>query len=116
MTVLKGVAYPLQVDPRTGNLKVVEDENLIATHILSMIDTEPGENPLRPQYGVPGALFESQQSWAAYAANVQRRLTREIPQATFAVNSRLEDNGAAYLEIYWQVQGLSQEPITVRIS
>ncbi|MBD2256644.1 hypothetical protein [Pseudanabaena sp. FACHB-2040] len=115
MAALTGISYPLEVDSRTGNLKVVSDEDLIATHIISMVETEPGESPMRPGYGIPGALFESQQSWSAYAADVQRRLTREIPQATFAVNSRLEDGGAAYLEIYWQVQELSQEPIIVQL-
>lgn len=113
---LRGVAYPLQVDTETGNLKVATDTDLIGSHIISMLETEPLENPMRPTYGIPGQLFNSNQSWQAYAAEVEARLVREVPQANIKVIGSLGEDGAAFLNVYWAVNEIQQEPITVQVT
>ena len=111
---LTGISYPFELDG-SGGLKISSDENLIATHIISMLETEPGESPMRPNYGIPGNLFEAEQNFAGYAASVRRLLTREIPQARFEVVGELDDSGNAQLEIEWTVEGVFQEPLIVAI-
>jgi hypothetical protein len=115
MTTIRGIAYPLAVDATSGNLAIATDADLIATHILSMIETEPKENPMRPRYGTPGLLFESEQNFDEYVADVRRRLIREIPQAKFETSGTLGDEGEALINIFWTYQGTEQETITVEL-
>lgn len=115
MVIITGIAYPLAINPRNGNLAIASDANLIATHILSMIETEPKENPMRPRYGIPGLLFESESNLDQYVADMRRRLIAEIPQATFETSGSLGDEGEALINIFWTFQGIEQEPITVEI-
>lgn len=116
MTTIRGVDYPLAIDPTTGNLLVAENAELIAGHIISVLETEPKENPLRPNYGTPGLLFESEQNFDAYVADVRRRLTAEIPLGAFETSGTLGDEGEALINISWAYQGAEQEDIEVRLS
>lgn len=111
---MRGIIYPLTIDSR-GNLVVAEDAELYSGLILSVLETEPGENPLRPLYGTPGILFSANQGLQAYASDVLRRLRDEIPQCEFSAISTLDDNGAALLEVFWSLGGNSQESIRVSI-
>ena len=111
---ITGVAYPLAVG-LDGNLTTATDADLIATHIRSLLETEPGESPMRPEYGTPNALFESQQNFAAYASDVQRRLIATIPQAQFSVSGTLGDEGVAILTINWSFNSSEQTPIIAEI-
>lgn len=113
MAILTGLAYPLEVDNVTGNLKTQSDAELIADHILSWLETEPLERVMRPDYGTPGYLFTTQQNWGVIAAAVEARLRANIPQATFTVEGNLTDDGEGQLDVYWAVQGIEQEPIQV---
>lgn len=116
MAILTGLAYPLEVDEATGNLKTQSDAELIADHILSWLETEPLERVMRPDYGTPGYLFTTQQNWGAIAAAVEQRLRANIPQATFTVEGSLTDEGEAQLDVYWAIPGIGeQEMISVVI-
>ena len=107
-TELTGVAFPLQVDKRTGNLVTASDADLISTHIRSVLGGEPGEMPMRPSYGTPGVLFTSQPDFSSYSAKVQRILTAEIPQAKFSVRGELGEAGEALLTVDWIYNNVSQ--------
>ena len=111
---ITGVIYPLTASA-TGNLVVASDADLYQTHILSVLETEPGENPLRPLYGVPGALFDATQNLQVYAADVLRRLRREVPDCEFAGVGIIGDGGEALLEVVWSLQGVAQDSIQARL-
>lgn len=113
---MKGVAYPLSVDPATGNLKVVEGAELVAGHIISVLETEPLENPMRPAYGTPSILFDSLPSVQAYSADIERRLTSEIPLATFQVSGAISEDGSAALTVAWEYDGITQEAIALNLN
>lgn len=108
---IQGVSYPLAIVD--GNLALSCDEELIADHIVSMLEIEPSENPMRPEYGISGALFESQRSAAEYSAYVSRQMTAYIPQASISVAGEIGDNGALGLQIDWQFNGVTQDSILV---
>lgn len=114
--MITGIAYPLEINPVTGNLKTATDADLVQGHIISVLQTEPLESPMRPRYGVPGLLFESEQNFDEYVADVRRRLTTEIPLATFATTGSLGDEGEALINVYWYFNGVEQETITVELN
>lgn len=96
-----GVAFPLEIDPNTKNLRVATGADLIEGHIKSVLQIEPLENPMRPEYGTPGVLFESQQDFSQYLAVIRENLIREIPKARFVVSGSLGDDGQGIVEIDW---------------
>jgi hypothetical protein len=114
-TLLRGLSFPLELDGK-GGLKVSEDAELILDHILSMLLIEPGENPMRLQYGIPGILFNSNSNFDEYSADVARRLEKEIPQANFIVTGSLGDEGEALLDIQWTYLGNAQDNIQVALN
>lgn len=116
MPILTGLAYPLEVDEATGNLKTQSDADLIADHILSWLETEPLERVMRPDYGTPGYLFTSQQNWGVIAAAIEQRLRSNIPQATFTVTGSLNEEGEAVLDVNWAIAGVGQEAIQVVVN
>jgi len=115
VAIISGLAYPLQVDGN-GNLLVASDAELIGTHIRSVLETEPGENPMRLDYGVPGELFNSTSDFSEIVGNVRRALEAEIPQADFQVAGTVNDAGQAQITVDWQVDGEFQEPFSVSVS
>jgi hypothetical protein len=110
---IQGVVYPLQVNPATGGLLTATDGDLIAGHVRSMLETEPGENPMRPEYGVPGVLFSTIPDFAVYGADVRRRLKAEIPQAEFVVSAELGDSGQGQLTVAWSFAGVPGDSLSL---
>ena len=109
MTIL---SYPLQLDGN-GNLKVSSDLDRIRDLIWSFIETLPGENPMRPTYGTPSPVFDTQNDWNSYIARLQTKLTEEIPEGDFAINSTIFDDGSSGVDIFYSLQGNQQETISV---
>lgn len=112
---IRGVVYPLEVDPATGNLKTAIDEDLISTHILSVLDTEPLESPMRPKYGIPSGLFLTYSDFSVYASEVERRLNAEIKQARIKVTGILNEAGEGLLNIEWEAF-FKKSTVTVELS
>ncbi|MDR0857425.1 MAG: GPW/gp25 family protein, partial [Oscillospiraceae bacterium] len=46
-----GVKFPLQIDPKTGTLALVSDEEDIVEAIKIILGTYRGERVMRPTYG-----------------------------------------------------------------
>ncbi|MDZ7922522.1 MAG: hypothetical protein U5M23_00365 [Marinagarivorans sp.] len=113
MERLQGLAYPLALDGK-GNLMTACDEKLIGNHIISMLEIEPKENPMRPTYGIDGTLFASQRSTAAYSAYVARHLKERVPQADISVSGQVNDDGSLDLLVLWRYDGVAQNSIFVR--
>ncbi|MBD2060519.1 GPW/gp25 family protein [Oculatella sp. FACHB-28] len=112
MADITGIKYPLEIDER-GGLVIASDEELIAGHIIQFLETEPLERVMRKDYGTPDFLFSSAQEVNSLAADINRRLTQYIPQASFRVEGSLTDLGELQIDIYWQYNSIAQQPITV---
>ncbi|MBD2196620.1 MULTISPECIES: hypothetical protein [Calothrix] len=114
MTIQKGIAFPLQIDPIRGNLKVASEGELFKGHILSWLQTEPKQRVMRPLYGMRDPLFESIQDINTFSAEIREGLIRYIPDVEFQVAGNINDRGEALITVYWQYQD-EEESITVRI-
>lgn len=114
MTIQKGIAFPLQIDPIRGNLKVATEGELFKGHILSWLQTFPRERVMRPQYGMRDPLFESIQDINTFAAEIREGLIRYVPDVEFQVAGTINDQGEALISVYWQYQD-QDESITVKI-
>lgn len=112
---LKGLAFPLSINSATGNLATAEGAELIGMHIKHFLLCQPGESPMRSPYGTPDTLFTTQSNYGAFAAEVQRRLTQEVPQAEFNVSASLREEGSAILQVFWAVDD-EQDSLEIQIT
>lgn len=112
MADITGIKFPLELDGK-GGLVIASDEELIAGHIIQFIETEPLERVMRRDYGTPDFLFSSAQEINSLAADINRRLTQYIPQASFRVEGSLTDLGELQVDVFWQYNSIDQDPITV---
>lgn len=51
MAVIKGWKFPVQVDPSTGKIATVEDNENIKQSVKMIIDTRPQERKVVPKFG-----------------------------------------------------------------
>jgi hypothetical protein len=110
MALITGYKFPLEIDS-SGNLVLAEDSDYISGLILSYVSVDLGERLGLPNYGLPDYLLRSYQSFGFAGDDLKRRLTADIPQAEFAVNSELDDNGQALITVFWSYNGVNQEPV-----
>ncbi|MBW4421184.1 MAG: hypothetical protein KME13_18445 [Myxacorys californica WJT36-NPBG1] len=113
---ITGLTYPLQIDPLTKNLKLSTNVDLIRDHIISYLTDTKKSHIMRPGYGTDDYLFQTYSSWDVIAAEIERSLTANVPQATFNVSGSLTDEGEGLIEVEWQYQGIKQEAIPVLIN
>ncbi|NJN88909.1 MAG: hypothetical protein HC878_00040 [Leptolyngbyaceae cyanobacterium SL_5_14] len=100
---LSGLAYPLQSD-NNGGLLVAEDSDLIQDHILSFIETLPGERVAVPSYGKDNPLWEPYSDLLTVNAQLSVRLGNWIPQAEFKSETEYRDNGEVITHIFWALK------------
>jgi hypothetical protein len=116
MQNIRGLKYPLEVNPENRNLQVVEDNDWVKSRIDSFLDTLPLENPMRPKYGTDNPLFSTTLNWDAYAASIQRKLEKEIPFAEFRVAAGINDLGEASLTVNYSYRGVEEESFILNFS
>ena len=83
----RGVKFPLQVDPRTGKIAMVSEEEDIREAIGIIIRTGQGERMMRPEFGstVMNYLFRSIENTS------QSRLTNELRDQLLSQEPRITD-------------------------
>jgi hypothetical protein len=110
-----GLNYPLQTDGN-GGLSVVSEEDLVKSRIDALIDTLPGESPMRPRYGIESPIFDSQSDWNTYAFSILQKLRQEIPDAEFGARAQIADDGSAVITITYAYRGVPQEDFLINFS
>lgn len=106
------LAYPLQII--NGNLKVVNGDEVIRQHIISWLQTELKERVLRLDYGTRDYIFETKSDWSIVAMDIDRDLTREIPQASFNVLIEADNLGNLEVTVNWSTD-TQQTPIVFTV-
>ena len=83
----RGLKFPLQVDPQTGKIAMVSEEEDIREAIGIILRTGQGERIMRPEFGstVTRYLFRSIQNTA------QARLTNELREQLLYQEPRITD-------------------------
>jgi phage baseplate assembly protein W len=106
-----GWAFPLRADP-TGNVALVTGAQEIEESIRLILMTEPGERPMRPEFGcaVHDYVFApADASTAGDIANAVRvainRWEPRIDLGTVVVRFDAVDRGVLYVDIEYAVRG-----------
>lgn len=83
----RGVRFPLQVDPKTGKIAMVSEEEDIRESIGIILRTSMGERVMRPDFGssVMDYLFQP------VTGNVLLGLAHDVRQCLFDQEQRIED-------------------------
>ena len=107
----RGLKFPLQVDPRTGKLAMVEHEEDIREAIGIILNTMQGERVMRPGFGtkVFEYVFASASSTMmnSLAVEVRKQLTLQEPRIVDVEVSCREMNrltGALVVEVAYTVR------------
>lgn len=114
MTVLRGIAYPLQLE--NGTLKVATDLDLRRGHIRSVLETYKLERVMNAEYGLPHLVFSSVNRAAVVAERIRLELTRQIVDVDFEVNGSIDDSGTMSIEVIWRYRGALQTPLRYRLT
>lgn len=114
MASIRGIAYRLAI--KDGQLVTHEDIDLIRDHIISVLETEPYERVMRPDYGTPDFLFQGISDMNLVAQWVRQGLEREIPGVLFAVQGSIADDGLGVLVVRWAVNGIPQPPLEFKLA
>lgn len=107
----RGFKFPLQVDPRTGRLAMVDHEEDIREAIGIILNTVQGERVMRPDFGtnVIQYLFQNTSS------TLMHRIAYEVQQQLLLQEPRIEDvevecreadqmSGALVVEVQYTVR------------
>jgi len=110
--MLTDLAYPLKII--NGTLQTVSGDDVIRQHIRSWLETELKERVMRLDYGTENFLFETKSDWSIVAIDINRDLTREIPQATFTVSIQTDNLGNLEVTVNWSTD-TQQTPIVFTV-
>jgi len=110
--MLTDLAYPLKII--NGTLQTVSGDDVIRQHIRSWLETELKERVMRLDYGTENFLFETKNDWAIASMDINRSLTKEIPQATFTVSIQTDNLGNLEVTVNWSTD-IQQTPIVFTV-
>lgn len=87
----RGLKFPLQVDPRTGKLAMVSEEEDIREAIGIILRTSYGERVMRPTFGSNTMDY----AFAPVSSHVKERIIADVRAALLDQERRITD-----LEVY----------------
>jgi phage baseplate assembly protein W len=70
----RGWGFPLAPDPANGRLAYAEGPEKVRQSILLILETEPGERVMRPDFGCGLRRFLAQPNTVAVRAEIQREI------------------------------------------
>ena len=117
MAVVRGFAYPLQLDS-TGHVILAEDVSVVEQNIISVLETRPFERVMRADYGFDPGIFDTMEP-TAINARIWRTVTKYCPAVTdLTVDGGLAngDNGTYNVLIKYQVNGTAAPPLNLSLN
>lgn len=106
----RGLAFPLRIDPATGSIALAKYEDDIRQAIRIILDTDPGERVMRPDFGagLRALVFEpiNTQTLALARHRVEQALILwepRIDSVTVKADARPEQ-GLITLEVRYRVR------------
>jgi len=115
MAFMRGLSYPLEVV--NGQLKLSEDEDLVAEHIYSALETRPYERAMRADYGLQDRTFDTMDP-VAINAKITAAITEQVSSAQ---DLRVEgswqkgDSGQYGVRITYKINGVPQPPLSLSL-
>jgi uncharacterized protein len=112
----RGWAFPVRVDPRTGRIATVAEEDDIRQAIWIILSTAKGERVMRPDFGcgIHDLIFDSVSTVTAglLENHVREALIRyeaRIEVVRLDVRTAEADRGRLLLELHYRVRRTNHE-------
>lgn len=83
----QGLKFPLQIDPRTGKLAMVSEEEDIREAIGIILRTNYGERVMRPGFGSNAMAY----AFAPASSQVKERIAYDVKSALLDQERRIKD-------------------------
>ncbi|BBD59510.1 hypothetical protein NIES2109_22970 [Nostoc sp. HK-01] len=112
---MKGITFPLAVDPARKTLVTASDAELYRGHILSWLLTQPYERVMRPDYGLKDYLFTAIPDLDVITSEMQLGLTEYIPECQFTLQGTINDLGETVITVFWSYLGEDQTTLNVTL-
>lgn len=113
-TIIRGLAYPLTV--LNGSLQLAEDADVVFQHILSVLETRPGDRVYRPSYGAPDYTLSGLPNVNVLAARIEVILRdRVVGLSQLVVSGTYDESGLATLTVSYALDGIPQPPAQFKL-
>ena len=76
----RGPRFPLRPDPATGVMAMVGGEQIVRQAIETILDTDPGERVMRPEFGCGLRRYLMEPNTAMTRAAMQREIDNALSQ------------------------------------
>ena len=107
----RGLKFPLQVDPKTGKIAMVDQEEDIREAIGIILRTGQGERVMRPEFGSNTMDY----AFASISSSMTNPISRELRQILLEQEPRIKDvevqcddldqhNGAVIIHVSYTVR------------
>lgn len=107
----RGLKFPLQVDPKTGKIAMVDQEEDIREAIGIILRTGQGERVMRPEFGSNTMDY----AFASISSSMTHAISRELKQLLLEQEPRIQDvevrcddlnqhNGAVVIQVSYTVR------------
>lgn len=107
----RGLKFPLQVDPKTGKIAMVDQEEDIREAIGIILRTGQGERVMRPEFGSNTMDY----AFASISSSMTNSISRELRQILLEQEPRIQDvevqcddldqhNGAVIIHVSYTVR------------
>lgn len=113
---IQGISYPLQL--KNGTLALSRDLDLVAEHVLSVVQTRWYERVMRANYGTDDYIFEVLNP-PLINAQVQKAVQENVPELDAVVVNGdwvAGDSGFYRLIITYYIDGAPQPPLSFTLS
>lgn len=117
MATIRAIAFPLTLDG--NNLATSVDSDVVRNAIMHVLSIQPGEYLTRPFYGTPSRVFDSITDITEIVQDAESRLRNQVgadfPTASFRVSGAMGESGVLDLKIEWELDGLNQPTIVLKL-
>ena len=117
MAVVRGFAYPLQLDAN-GHVILTEDVSVVEQNIISVLETRPFERVMRADYGFDPGIFDTMEP-TAINARIWLAVTTYCPAVTdLTVEGGISkaDNGTYEVLLKYKVNGQTAPPLNLSLN
>ncbi len=117
MAVVRGFAYPLQLDSN-GQLLLAQDISVVEQNIISVLDTRRFERVMRADYGFNPGIFDTLEP-TAINARLWLAVTTYVDAVTdLTVDGGLAsgDNGVYNVLLKYTVNGTTAPPLNLSLN
>lgn len=116
---MKSLVYPLAA--ANGRLVLTSDYPTIVKQVIrATIQTYWEERVMRPDFGVPNFVFESQPNLAPVLGDIRaaldNSLSTDLPDVSYQVLGAIGDTGQLQVTIAYQVADLDPDSLEVDIA